>query len=442
MDRENIPSSGGYLKPRRFLASKYPVTHVDHIIVGGGIIGCSIAYHLVCEGAGSVLVLERNELASAASSRAAGLILQATTKSSKTALTQLTRETIPRLEDELSEDIGFHAVGSLRIAASDQYMTELQAMERDASERNIPSQRLTLRQATAMAPWLKPPNDSDILYMPSDGYVDPYQLSMAYARAARRRGAKIRTQIAVTGLLMENHRVIGVATSGGNISANTVIDAAGVWAALLAAQAGYPLPFAPVRSHYWIAEPAPLYGGDHPVTVMPDAAAYTRPEIGGLVLGIQEPDCKTFDARDLPDDPNAFSATEGEEHWDILVDGINAIQPFFPDVMTSRFSNYISGLSAYTPDGAIILGPVPGVSGFLCAAGCCGSGVALSAGIGAAITDLALEREPSFDIAPFDPGRFGSVDPFCSNFREQCAAARSAKSRLLPAPAVTSTLQA
>jgi sarcosine oxidase, subunit beta len=418
------------------------MTHYDHIIVGGGIIGCSIAYHLVREGAGSVLVLERNELASAASSRAAGLILQVTTKPSKTALAQRTRETIPRLEDELGEDIGFHAVGSLRIAASDQRMTELQTMERDASERNIPCQRLTPIQATAMAPWLKPPDDSDILYMPSDGYVDPYQLSMAYARAARSRGAKIRTQVAVTGLEMENHRVTGIKTSDGNISASTVIDAAGVWAALLAAQVGYPLPFAPVRSHYWITEPAPLYGGDHPVTIMPDAAAYTRPEVGGLVLGIQEPDCKTFDARDLPDDPNAFSATEGEEHWDILVDGTNALQPFFPDVMTARFSNYISGLSAYTPDGAIILGPVPGVSGFLCAAGCCGSGVALSAGIGAAITDLALERDPSFDISPFNPGRFGPIDPFGIDFRGHCAAARSAKSRLLPDAAVTSKLQA
>lgn len=401
----------------------------DHIIVGGGIVGCSIAYHLAKAEAGRIVVLERNELASAASSRAAGLILQVTTKPANIPLVQATRATIAALEAELEDTVGFHAVGSLRVAASPPRIAELQSIAEDAASRNVPHQRLERSQATSMVPWLELPDDSKTVFMPTDGYVDPYLLSMAYARAARARGVEFRRRTAVTGIIMEGQRVIGVDADGERISGSTVIDAAGAWAALLSSRAGYALPMAPVRSHYWICEPEPIFGSDHPVTVLSDAAAYTRPETGGLVLGVQETGSKTFDARDLPDDPATFSPTVGDDHWDILALGAEAVKPFFPAVMTARFGNYVAGLSAYTPDGSMLLGPVPGVSGFLAAAGCCGSGVALSGGIGAAVCDLVLGKAPACDIAPFEPGRFGEVDPYGNAFRDRCAAARAAKAR-------------
>ena len=208
-----------------------------------------------------------------------------------------------------------------------------------------------------------------------------------------------------------------------------MIDAAGAWAAILSERAGYALPMAPVRSHYWITERGTGGGGDHPVTVLPDVAAYTRPETGGLLLGIQEPNSATFDARDLPDDPDAFSPTTGEDHWDTLAEGAQAVARFCPDIMEFRFADYISGLSTYTPDGQLVLGPVPGLTGFLATTGCCGSGVMLSAGIGAATADLALARKSAFDTTAFRPDRFGPVDPFSQEFRARCAAARAAKSR-------------
>ena len=401
----------------------------DRIIVGGGIIGCSIAYHLAKEGAGRIVVLERNELASAASSRAAGLILQVTAKPANTPLVRATVATIATLEAELGDRIGFHAVGSLRVAASPPRLAELQNLSEEAASRNIPCERLDRARAKAMVPWLELPRDCETLFMPTDGYVDPYLLSMAYARAARARGVEFRTRTAVTGIAVQHRRVVGVEIGGERISGSTVIDAAGAWAALVSALAGYALPMAPVRSHYWICEPEAVFGADHPVTVLPDAAAYTRPETGGLVLGIQEPRSKTFDARDLPGDPAAFSPTVGEDHWDILADGAQAVEPFFPAVMTARFGNYVAGLSAYTPDGSILLGPVPGISGFLAAAGCCGNGVALSGGIGATVSDLVLGNAPAWDISPFDPGRFGRIDPHGVEFRDRCATARAAKSR-------------
>jgi len=201
----------------------------DHIIIGGGIIGCSIAYHLAKNDAGRIVVLERNELASAASSRAAGLILQATTKPSNTPLVQATGSTIADLEAELGDTIGLHTVGSLRIAASPPRLKELQTLAEEAVSRNIPCERLNHAQAKAMVPWLELPRDCETLFVPTDGYVDPYLLSMAYARAARARGVDFRLRTAVTGITVQRQRVVGIEVGGERMSGGTVIDAAGAW---------------------------------------------------------------------------------------------------------------------------------------------------------------------------------------------------------------------
>ena len=401
----------------------------DHVIVGGGILGASIAYHLARKDAGAVLLLERNELASAASSQAAGLLLQASTRLCNTALAKMTRDTIPVLEDELGEKVGFHEVGSLRVAASEACATELEVMAADAINCKIPFDWINPAEAGAMISWLNPSPIIKAAFLPSDGYVDPYLLSTMYARAARARGVIIRPRTEVIKILLNGDKVTGVMTSPGQIACSNVIDAGGAWAALLSADVGYPLPMAPVRSHYWISEPDNLYGGEHPITIIPDVAAYTRPEVGGLLIGIQEPQSATFDAHDIPRDPGSFSPTEGEEHWELLIDACEAVARFFPAIMQARFSSYVCGLSSYTPDGNILLGPVPGIEGLLAAAGDCGSGVTLSAGIGDAIADLALGHQTAFDITSFNPARFGPVNPFSKPFRQRCAAARAAKSR-------------
>ncbi|MGI9402071.1 MAG: NAD(P)/FAD-dependent oxidoreductase [Rhizobiaceae bacterium] len=399
----------------------------DHVIVGGGIIGASVAYHLMRKGAGSVLLLERNELASAASSQAAGLILQASTKRWKTPLAKLTVDTLEVLEEELSRDAGFHMVGSMRLAASEMHAAELDAMMKDAASQNIPAERPSLTELRKLVPWLDVSNIINVAFFPDDGYADPYLLTLSYADAARARGAIIRVRTNVHNVLVNQKKVVGVLTDNGQIECGTVIDACGVWAALFSEKIGYSLPVAPVRSHYWIAEPDESFGGQQPVTILPDIAAYTRPEVGGLVLGVQEKNSVTFDARKLPEDLSAFSPTQGEEHWEVLADAYSGLEQFFPGIERAQFSSYICGLSSYTPDGEIVLGPVPGASGFYTATGDCGSGITLSAGMGDVIADLALGRTPRFDIERFRPDRFGRVDPHSDHFRELCAAARATK---------------
>ncbi len=401
----------------------------DHVIVGGGVVGASIAYHLACKDAGTILLLERNELASAASSRAAGLVLQSSTKVSKTPLAKRTVDTIPVLEDELGESVEYHKVGSLRIAASEDRAAELETMACDASKWDVPVQWPNAAEVGKMVPWLDTGIVHRTLFLPTDGYIDPYLLTMFYIRAARARGVVVRPRTDVRDVLMGEQEIVGVMTDAGQIGCGTVIDACGAWAAVFSERVGFPLPMAPVRSHYWITEPSETYGGEQPVTILPDVAAYTRPEVGGLLLGVQEPRSATFDARELPDDPAVFSPTKGEDHWEVLADAYEGLAQFFPAIESARFSSYMCGLSSYTPDGEIVLGPVPGVSGFYAAAGACGSGITLSAGMGDAIADLILGRQPDFDVAPFRPDRFGRIDPFCEPFQARCAAARASKSR-------------
>lgn len=399
----------------------------DHIIIGGGALGLSLAFNLASDGREKILVLERNELASGASSKAAGLILQATTKSSNTPLAKLTVDTIPQLEEELGESVGFHAVGSLRVAASATRTDELLEMERDAASHGIPFQHPSPKDLRSCVPWLDSSTAHRLTFFPTDGYVDPYLLSTAYGRAARRLGVEIRQRTAAVDLLLDRGRVIGVRTRSDEIHGGTVTDAAGAWASVVSARAAYPLPFAPTRSHYWITAPDSDFGGDFPVTMLPDAKAYMRPEVGGMLVGVQEPNSPTFDARELPDDIDTFSPTPGEEHWDVIAGAMAGISRFFPGFPHAQFSAYVSGLSGYTPDGHMLLGAVPGVSGFFTASGCCGNGIALSAGVGSALSALVRSSKPKFDIARFDPGRFGPVDPFSREFRDRCAAARASK---------------
>jgi len=377
----------------------------------------------------SVVVLERNELVSAASSLAAGLLIQVTGKKNNTPLATLTRQTIASLEKDSGHSTGFHESGSLRITDTEASAKGLDLLIEEAKKHHIPAKLINAHTARKKVPWLDTSNIKKVAHFPTDGYIDPYLLSMAYIKGARQKGACFQTKCAVDKILHKDGKVIGVSTSNGKLYGSTVVNAAGAWSSVLSADAGFPLPLVPVRSHYWIAEPDPHYGGEHPITLLHDAAAYTRPETGGLLLGVQETNSKTFDARQLPHDSASFSLASGEAHWDTLIEASDAISKRFPGIHKAQFSNYLSGLSTYTPDGQLILGEIPGVEGLFAASGCCGSGIALSAGIGKSISSLMINEDPPFNLSPFRPDRFGCINPFSEQFRQSCADARSNKIR-------------
>lgn len=399
------------------------------VVIGAGVIGCSIAYHLAEDIGAGVLVLEGRAIASQATARSAGLVLRGRARDDVLRMVARTRDAIAEIEAATGEPVGFSRVGSLRVATAADTAAALQAMDARLRAHGVAVDTLAPADAARLVPWLDASTALHISYVADDGYVDPHRLTWSYARAARTRGARIETGAAVTGLIRDGARVVGVETGGGRIAARWIVDAAGAWAPVVADWIGLGLPGAPVRSHYWITAPHTLTPRGHPVVSLPDARAYARPEVGGLLLGVQEPQSKTYDARALPAETDGLALTDDSADWDLLLRHTEDLRRHVRLLDEFEFAHHIAGLSVYTPDGLFAIGAFDGVAGFAVAGGCCGTGVSASGGIGRMVADIVLGRTPAIDPAPFRPDRFGAIDPFAAEFRARCAAARGAKGR-------------
>lgn len=399
------------------------------VVIGGGVIGCSIAYHLAKAGITDVLVLERGQLSSGATARAAGLVCHARSDVSTTRMINRTRAAIAELEEMLDEKLDYRQTGSIRAILSDARAGELATMESCLRAADLAFEAIDARAARALCPWLDLDTAPRIIFTPVDGYIDGARLGMAFGAAARHLGARVRRGITVTGILTDGNRVTGVQTDQGAIRAGWVIGAAGVWGAELAALIGWGFAAAPTRSHYWITAPDGSGAPGRPNVHLPDMRTYLRSEVGGVLIGMQEPRSRTYHPMQLTADMADMPLIEEEHDLDLLVEQAGALRNIIPSIDEWRFAHHIAGLSNYTPDGKFVIGAVPGIEGFLLAGGCCGSGVAASGGFGQVVADFVLGVAPPIDISRYRPDRFGTVDPTSDAFRERCAAARSGKSR-------------
>ncbi len=398
------------------------------VIIGGGLMGASVAYQLAIQGEQDIILLERLDLASAASCQAAGLMFQISSKPAIDELNRTTFKTIKTLEEQLGESLDFKRVGTLRLAETEKNRTALNAVFSRAEREGISAEIVDEKWRADFLPWLVAGPDTLSVFFADEGYIDPYLLTTAYVKAAKQIGVQVKTKVAVHAICFDKGHVVGLETSLGKISCKKAVVAAGSWSNSLTMPLGIPLPMIPTRSHFWITTPDPLFSNDQPMTVHADAGAFTRPEVGGILLGIQEKHSPTFDYRILPDDINSFAVTENGSEWDELVEAQDRIAAFFP-LEEARFSSYVAGLSAYTPDGHFILDHVEKRPGLYLAAGCCGSGVMASGGIGKALADLILENSSSYDLTPFRYDRFGDVDPSSTKFQNRCAEARAGKAK-------------
>lgn len=398
------------------------------VIVGGGIVGCSVAYHLGRLGITDILVLERNELSAQATARAAGLVLHASLDRNMIRMVSRTREAMGELAADFGEDAGFRQVGSVSAVLSQIRLGDMLAVEALLAEEGLDVEFLDARQAQALCPWLNLADAARITLVGADGYVDGARLGMSYARAARQLGARIRRGVAVTGFACDGTGIVGVATRDGAIRSGKVVCAAGAWSVELLHGLGWGMPATPVRSHYWITAPDGTGAPGRPNVLLRDLRTYFRSEVGGMVLGFQEPRSPTYDPFGLPETMEAAMRHDEAADADLLVEHAALLRPLIPAIDAWRFSHHIVGLSMYTPDGKMLLGPVPGADNLVVAGGCCGSGIAMSGGIGLAVAEMIVGRNPTVDCGIFDPGRFGDVDPAAAGFRERCAAARSGKS--------------
>lgn len=405
----------------------------DVVIIGGGIIGASIAYHLTTQGVKRIALIERNTLASAASSQAAGLIMPITGKPEITPLVQQTLHDIETLSSMLASPVPFHQVGCVRAATSQANIDALDKLTAAANVTNLPYEWLSPDQLKQKLPCIDNDRVKRALFFPQDGYVDPYSLAMAYSQAAKKLstsdGLQVMQNTPVMDLLFEQNRVTGVKTPNAEINSRWVIDAAGAWANQIAGKMNSALPMVPVRSQYWMSSNDLPCANIQTMTLLPEISAFMRPEVDGLLFGMQEQQSKTFDHRDLPDNITEFKVTEEGEQWQALIDSYDEIINFFPEFGDIEWPHYMAGLSSYTPDGKPLIGEIEGVEGMLVATGCSGYGIAMSGGMGRAIAETIAVGSQAEKITAFSPNRFGEVVPHSDEFRQLCALARSRKIR-------------
>ncbi len=389
--------------------------------------GCSIAYYYSRNNPGKkIVVLERNELCSAATSRAAALMTRIRSKKHFIPLSLETYRVVEEMENQLGESLDLKRVGVMHVASSEQSVTALDELMEIAKEFDQPAEYISPADAHKKSPWLQTDNARKIGFMPGEAYCDPYLLGAFFARCARMQGADIRQGIEATSVILENGQAAGVATTTGKIYAGVVIIASGAWAPLHAAQAGIGLPMAPVRSQYWITERNVLFPEGSPIVILPDAQAYARPEGGSLLFGIREKNSFSASPREIPADISQFRFSPDQGMHD-LSEVIDKLAQFFPKVYDIGLQHYIAGFSGYTPDNNMAMGVAPGVDNLLLATGCVGAGIAAAGGVGLAFAEMAAGKPNPFDFSRFAIDRFGNIDPFDKAWLDKCALARSKK---------------
>ncbi len=394
------------------------------VIVGGGILGCSVAYHLAQFGARDVLLIERDELAAATTSCSAGLLGQLRTTPEQGEIVQRTLRAIHALQYELEEPVGLRDVGSLRVVETEAHEREMADLLRIASGIGVEARLIDKDEAQRLVPALDARRARAIGWIPGDGYIDAYQLATAYARSARGRGVTMWTGTSVRGFRMRDGRVVGVETDRGDVECDTVVLCAGAWVGPLAMQAGIALPVTPVRSHFWMTAPDAMVRPDQPVIRFPGLrTGYTRPEVGGLLMGCYEPGSRAYDPWAFRP---GFTMREVARETDLFLEHVVNLVPWMPFIEDAPIIGAMAGLPVYPPDGRYVIGPIPSVQGMLVATGDSGGGIAGSGGIGSVIAELIVTGSSTIDLTQFRVDRFGAVDPRTAEFRQRCAAARSA----------------
>ncbi|MBI5950041.1 MAG: FAD-binding oxidoreductase [Chloroflexi bacterium] len=399
----------------------------DVIVIGGGILGGAVAFYLAKQKAGKILLLERGNVGQGNSSLAAGLLTRGRFKSHLIPMVLETYRAIEEIEAASGEFLNMRQTGCLYAAVSPDHQKEIADLVAVSSQAGLKVEWLDKADATRLVPWLVLPQHAAVAFMPDDGYIDGYTFASGYIKTARSLGVEVLENTVVFSILRDGGRITGVRTANEDISAPVVIDAAGVWAGMLAYEIGVGLPMAPIRSHYWITETRSFISPIQPFVILPDARAYARPESNRLLFGIREKQSASIHPASLPHTINGLTFRQDPRGWETLMEGAPKLSLFFPQIDEIKVTNYIHGLSNYTPDGNFVVGAFPGLVGFIAATGCAGAGLAMSGGIGRLVAELVTGQNPFVDPAPHRIDRFGVVDPTDSDFIQRCADARSGK---------------
>ena len=351
-----------------------------------------------------MLLLEKEpSVATVTTAQAAGLVGQVRSSVDRVRLAMWSVETFDKLQSDGGAGPSWRKVGSIRIAQSDARVAEFQRLRAVCGEAGLEVELLDAEEAARLWPGMNFEPAKAVLWCPSDGYLQPADLAVAYQQRARALGVRFETDCPVTGLVLEQGRVAGVECARGTIRCETVIAAAGAHGWHIGRLAGLDLPVVPVRHEYMITVPGEGLRPDLPCYRVPDATLYGRPDVNAFLLGGWEPEALSCDPRsyELGQEPPPI-----EEDWPVLSNFAELMAPFYPKVNALGVRHVFSGWPTFTPDGRFIVGESGRVPGFVCALGCNAHGVSGSAGIGQHVVEALLEPEPSDYVRSLSPDRF------------------------------------
>ena len=367
------------------------------VIIGGGVMGASIAFHLAEAGVSDVVLLERNELASGSTSKAAGGVRAQFSDPVNIALGARSLDAFEAFESRPGQAIDLHQVGYLFLITSESDLAMYEQSVALQNEMGVRSVLLTPKQAAELSPGVVTKDVIAAAFHPRDGYCSPESVVMGYASGARRHGAAVRTGVDVTDIMMEGRDIVGVATDTGTISTSTVICAAGAWSKRVGEMAGVLLPVEPLRRQILITEPlsaamARVLPDNMPMTLDASSTFYLHREGPGVLLGMSY-------TKEKPGFHHEYS-----EEW--LPDLMDAIERRCPELLDVGIAHKWSGLYEDTPDHNALIGESNSTSRFLYATGFSGHGFLQGPAVGEVIRDLYLGREPGIDVRPLSADRF------------------------------------
>lgn len=381
------------------------------VVVGGGVVGASVAYHLAALGRTDVLLLEQGHLSGGTTWHAAGLVGPLRASESGTRLVQYSAELYASLEAETGLATGYRNVGGVIVARTEDRMVQLRRTAANAAAYDMECELVGPERAQELWPVMQVEDLLGALWLPGDGKVNPTDLTQSLARGARLRGARVVEQVRVTGLRRDGRRVTVVETDRGDVECDVVVNCAGQWAAQVGALAGVAVPLHSCEHFYVVTEAVEGTHPDLPIMRDPDGWTYFKEEVGGLVVGGFEPEAKPWVAPDAVPYPFEFQLLEEDwDHFSVLMDEAVRRVPVLERTGIRKFYN---GPESFTPDNQFLLGRTAEVDNLFVGAGFNSVGIASAGGAGRALAEWIVAGEPTGDVTGVDVRRFSpwAADP-------------------------------
>jgi 4-methylaminobutanoate oxidase (formaldehyde-forming) len=379
------------------------IDQADVVVIGSGGLGAATAFYLARDGSRHVALVDKHELASQTSPRAAGLVSHARSTDLMVELVRLAARNIKRFTDDTGQPLDWTQSGSLKVARRPEDVAVLESETARAERLGLDAEAISPADAHRLNPFLHADGVLAVARVGDDLYFDPSQVAIGFARGAEARGATLLPHTNVTRVRIEDGRVVGVETGARTIRTPVVVDAAGAWTRQVAEASGIRVPIVPTRHQLFVTEPLDGVHEDLPIVRIVDAAVYVRPCGGGFLWGVFEEEPRQFEMDALG---SRFQIADLELDADVLRRAADDVRRQLPALRDAKVREHRGGLPTMTADAQHIVGPAPGADGFFIVGGCNVAGLSISPAIGDVLASWIVQGEPPLDLAPLSIERF------------------------------------